>query len=88
MVDLVDSALKWADSATDECRQQVIGRHSRFFQLFDDLVDGVDLQHFVLRVVTPVELCSGRADDEIRQVDQINFRRVLRVEERSLPFPT
>ena len=31
MTDLVDSVLKWGDSATDECCQQVIGRHPRFF---------------------------------------------------------
>ena len=47
MANLVDSALQWTDSATDKCRQQVIGCHSRFFQLFDDLVDGVDRKSVV-----------------------------------------
>ena len=59
VADLVDSGLKWVDSAADECPQQVIYRHSCSFQLLDNLVDGVDLQHLLLRVVTPVKLCCG-----------------------------
>ena len=88
MTDLVGSALKWGDSATDECRQQIIGRHPHFLQLLDNLVDGIDLRHFVLRVVPPVELRSGGANDEIRQVDQVGVRRILHIKERSKLFPT
>ena len=60
VADFVDSTLKRADSAADKGPQQVIRGHSCSFQLLNNRVDHVDLQHFFPRVVTPVKLrCGG-----------------------------
>ena len=63
---VVNPALERGDPATNECRQQVIGRHPLFFKLGDDLVDFVDFPNQLLRVVPPVVLLSGWTDNESR----------------------
>ena len=64
VADLVDSALEGQDSAADERRKQVIGRHPFTLELLNDLMDVVDFRHIVFRVVVPVELCGWGTDGE------------------------
>ena len=63
---LVNPALERGDPATNECRQQVIGRHPLFFKLGDDPVDFVDFSNLLLRVVPLVVLRSGWTDNKSR----------------------
>ena len=87
VANLVDSALKGRDPAANECRQQVVGGQPFSSELLHNLVDVVDLYHLVGRVVPPIELRSGGADDEVRQIDQIDGGRILHIKEGALPFP-
>ena len=63
---LVNPTLERGDPATNECRQQVISRHTRFLKLLNDPVDVVDFLNLLPRVVPPVVLHTGGTDNECR----------------------
>ena len=87
VANLVNSALEGRNSATDECAQEIIGRHSLPLERDDKLVNRVDLEVGVTRVEIPIVLLCGGAESKCRQVQEIVVLRALHVEERPLPFP-
>src|SRR5664279_1256109 len=84
---LVSPALEWRYPAANECRQEIVGRHSFLIELGDNLVNLVDFLDKFLRIKPPIELLHGRADNEFRQAYHINPGHVLHIEERPKPFP-
>ena len=76
------------NSATDECRHQVIGRKlPGMFQLLDELVNLASFGIGVPGRVIPVVLFKWGARKIFGKVDEVGFGGVLHIEERAEPFP-
>jgi hypothetical protein len=79
--------LERRNSATYECRQEVISRHPVLLQLIYNLVDEVDLPVEILGIVVPVQL--GRwTHDKLWQVDPVDAGGIFDIEECPEPFFT
>ena len=87
MADLVYPGLQRANPAADEGPEQVIYSELLIHDvLLHHIVDGVDLDERLLRVVVLVELLIGRGQAECRKVDEVCSPDVLHVEEHPLLF--
>jgi hypothetical protein len=79
-------ALQRRNAPADKACHQVLRSEAGIPQLTLNPVEGVHRQHGVLRIIGPVLHRQGWLVHEWRQVEQINVRGILDVEEALLPL--
>jgi hypothetical protein len=81
-------ALERRDAPADEASNDVLRCQAGIPQLALNPVEGIDRPHRVLRVISPILHLIGWLIHIWRQVEQIDIRGVLHIEETLLPFFT
>ena len=86
MADLMGSLLEGADSSIHKSPEDVIGTPPSFLEIQHVFMDLLNLGVGVLWVEIPIELCSGRAELEVREVDEVDSIGVPHIEKGSIPL--
>jgi hypothetical protein len=86
LADLVRPALKRRNSPANEAGDDILRRQAGIAQIILNPVESIHQSYRVLGVVGPVLHLIGGKVDILWQVEQINIRGVLHIEEALLPL--